>query len=163
MRHLMLLALLFGGSFTKVLAAPPPPPPPSRVELISNFFNSAPTNLPAASLESWARFISAEVQVYHRDEIAFTNRTDWLAALNSPRGLGGGRIGYSVGYLQFYELADGGIRVLEWAYPYDRETVFHGVDPYRFVTYYFDDRQMVRVVYDQPMALYDLRLGKQWN
>lgn len=66
-------------------------------------------------------------------------------------------------YLQFWELADGGIRVLEWAYPYQRSTVFHGVEPYRFVTYYFDSEQLIRVVYGQRMAPYDLRSGKQWN
>ncbi len=68
-----------------------------------------------------------------------------------------------MGYLQFWEMKDGGIRVLEWAHPYKEGTIFHGVQPYQFVTYYFDDKQLVRVVYDQLMAPYDLRTGKQWN
>ena len=145
------------------MAAPPPPPPPGRVELISNFFSSAPSKLPARSLDSWARYISPDVKVYYGDELIFKDRESWLASLNSPKGLGGSKINRSVGHLQFFELADKGIRVLEWAYPYGKDTVFHGVEPYRFVTYYFGDKQLERVVYDQYMAPYDLRSGKQWN
>ena len=163
MKRLMILSLLALANATAVLAAPPPPPPPGRVELIANFFNSAPTKLPAENLGSWARYISPDVKVYHGDKLVFENRTSWLADLNSPTGLGGQAIGYSVAYQQFYELADEGIRVLEWAYPYGKDTVFHGIEPYRFATYYFDNKQVVRVVYDQRMAPYDLRSGKKWN
>lgn len=148
---------------TGVVAAPPPPPSPGRVELISNFFNSAPTKLPTTNLRRWERYISPDVKVYYGDELIFQNRANWLADLNSPKGFGGSRINRSVGYQQFFELTDGGIRVLQWAYPYGKGIVFHGVEPYQFVTYYFDKNQLVRVVYDQHMVPYDLRTGKQWN
>jgi hypothetical protein len=145
------------------VAAPPPPPPPGRVELISNFFQAAPTVLPSKSLDDWSRYISPDVQVFYGDKRAFSNRADWLADLNAPKGLGDERISVSLGYLQFYELSDEGIKVLEWALPYKKGAVFHGVEPYRFTTYYFDRKQLVRVVYDQSMAPYDLKSGKRWN
>ena len=163
MKPLMILSVFALANATSVMAAPPPPPPPGRVQLISDFFSFAPRKLPASSLDKWAHYISPEVQVYYGDELIFKNRADWLASLNSPKGLGDDKINRSVGYLQFYELTDGGIRVLEWAYPFGKDTVFHGVEPYRFVTYYFDRKQLVRVNYDQHMAPYDLRSGKQWN
>jgi len=162
MRTVILIMLGLAAS-ASVLAAPPPPPPPGRVELISNFFNSAPTALPARDLDAWSRYISPDVKVYFGEKLLFSSRADWLADLNSPKGLGGERIRSSLGRLQYYELADGGIRVLEWSYPYAKGAVFHGVEPYRFVTYYFDQTQLVRVVFDQAMAPYDLRSGKRWN
>ena len=138
--------------------APPPPPPPGRTELVSNFFKFAPTKLPAANLPAWARYISPNVQVFKGDKLIFATRAEWFEYLKSPRALGW-KVGYSVAQLQFYELDDGGIRVLEWAYPFREGTVFDSVTPYRFVTYYFEGNQLVRVVYDQSMRLYDLKSG----
>ena len=126
---------------------------------MTNFFKLAPTKLPAPSLSKWAQFISPDVKVYFREKLLFANRTAWLADLNSPKGLGGEPINSSIARLQAFELEDKGIRVLEWAYPYKEGSVFHGVLPYRIVTYYFDRTQLVKVVYDEAMAPIDLRAG----
>lgn len=156
--------LIFGVlASAAAIAAPPPPPPPGRVELISGFFSAAPTLLPSKHLDAWASYISPDVKVYMGEKLLYANRAEWLANLNAPEGLGGERVGASLSRLQYYELSDGGIRVLEWSYPFAKDAVFHAVEPYRFVTYYFDDKKLVRVVYDQAMAPYDLKLGKRWN